>query len=180
MSIYQYESAFGACDKTSRPMRKAIAEWFALYYGQRENEEQDPCQKIAYTVVNKLVRTVFGEYAITTENPLVKEWIDRLDACRKEAVQLALVGGECYIKPWIGQNGFVFVLIPRNNILIFGKDAQGNPTDIGTVERCTKGKYYYFTGYSYAKVSFYIADASDNVIYNGALEPSSYTLIRSP
>ena len=41
----------------------------------------------------------------------------------------------------------------------------------------TKGKYYYFTGYSYAKVSFYIADASDNVIYNGAVEPSSYTFI---
>lgn len=143
MSIYQYEAAFGASDKTSKAMRKAIADWFALYYGQRENEKQDTCQKIAYTVVNKLVRTVFGEYAITTENPVVREWINRLDACRKEAVQLALVGGECYIKPWIGQNGFAFVLIPRNNVLIFGKDAQGNPTDMGTVERCTKGKYYY-------------------------------------
>ena len=143
MSIYQYEPAFGACDKTSRAMRNAIADWFALYYGHRENEEDDPCQKIAYTVVNKLVRTVFGEYTTTAEDPLVREWIARLDMCRKEAVQLALVGGECYIKPWIGQNGFSFVLIPRNNILIFGKDVQGNPTDIGTVERCTTGKYYY-------------------------------------
>lgn len=143
MSIYNYEEAFGAWDKTSGPMRKAIEEWFALYYSQRATENTDPCQKIAYTIVNKLVRTVFGEYGVKANDPLVRELIDRLDGQRKEAMQLALVGGECYIKPWIGEKGFSFALIPRNNALIFGRDMNGNPTDIGTVERTTKGKYYY-------------------------------------
>lgn len=143
MSIYNYEEAFGAWDKTSGPMRKAIEEWFALYYSQRTTESTDPCQKIAYTIVNKLVRTVFGEYGVKVNDPLVRELVNRLNEQRKEAMQLALVGGECYIKPWIGANGFSFALIPRNNALIFGRDMNGNPTDIGTVERTTKGKYYY-------------------------------------
>jgi len=143
MSIYNYEEAFGAWDKTSGPMRKAIGEWFSLYYGEKTSDDQDPCQKIAYSIVNKLVKTIFGEYTVSAQDPLVRDWINCLDGQKKEAMQLALVGGECYIKPWIGENGFAFTLIPRNNVLIFGRDMHGNPTDMGTVERMTKGKYYY-------------------------------------
>jgi len=89
------------------------------------------------------VKTVFGEYTVAAENPWVRGLLQRLGEHRKVAMQLALVGGECYIKPWLGENGFAFTLIPRSNVLIFGRDSSGNPTDMGTVERMTRGKYYY-------------------------------------
>ena len=142
MSIYNYEEAFGAWDKTTKPMRQAIARWFKLYYGV-ENEGADPCQRVAYTVVNKLVKTIFGEYHVTAHAPFVQRTLKQLDAVRSAAVQLALVGGECYLKPYIRNGEFAFALIPRDNILIFGRDPLGLPTDVGTVERTAHDKYYY-------------------------------------
>lgn len=143
MSIYGYEEAFGAWDKTSGAMRKAIDEWFSLYYQQSATEESDPCQRIGYSVVNKLVKTIFGEYQTTAKDPITQAVVKNLDRQRKQAAQLALVGGECYIKPCPGQEGFSFTLIPRNNVLIFGRDADGIPTDLGTVEKSAYGNFYY-------------------------------------
>ena len=59
MNIYDYQQAFQAADKTSKAMKNAIAEWFDTYYGKGENQ-QDPCQRLGYTIVNKLLRAVFG------------------------------------------------------------------------------------------------------------------------
>lgn len=143
MSIYNYEEAFGAWDKTSRAMRTAIQEWFALYFQTGATELSDPCQRIGYTVVNKIVKTVFGEYKASARDPAVLAVLQDLDKKRKEALQLALIGGECYIKPCPGAQGFTFMLVPRNNVLIFARDATGAPTDIGMVEKSTQGKYYY-------------------------------------
>ncbi len=143
MSIYEYEAAFEAKDTTSRAMRDAIGEWFSLYYRQDTTRDSDPCQRIAYTVVNKLVKTVFGEYKASCKNPVAMEIVATLDQKRKEALQLALVGGECYIKPCPGEGGFSFTLIPRNNVLIFARNAEGVPVDMGTVEKTTRGKFYY-------------------------------------
>ena len=53
MNIYSYEEAFGAWDQTSRQMRDAIDQWFKLYYGVT-GQDNDGCQRIAYTVVSKL------------------------------------------------------------------------------------------------------------------------------
>jgi A118 family predicted phage portal protein len=58
-------------------------------------------------------------------------------------MQLALVGGECYIKPCPNGMGFSYTLIPRNHLLIFGRDSHGEPTDVGLMEKSTLGKYYY-------------------------------------
>ena len=143
MSIYNYEEAFGAYDKTSRAMRTAIDTWFSMYYDDTSNEQSDSCQKIAYTVVNKLVRTVFGEYRFLTSDPVVTKILQALDPVRKEAVQLALLGGECYIKPCIESDGFSFMRIPRNNVLIFARNSAGVPTDVGTVEKSVWGNSYY-------------------------------------
>lgn len=143
MSIYDYEGAFESGDITSKAMRNAVEDWFSLYYQQDEPQDSDPCQRIAYTVVNKIVKTVFGEYKVSANSPVAAQWLTRLDKKRKEALQLALVGGECYIKPCPGDNGFSFTLIPRNNVLIFGKDPEGKPVDMGTVEKSIRGKYYY-------------------------------------
>ena len=143
MSIYDYEGAFEAADITTKAMRNAIEEWFSLYYDQDAQQDSDPCQRIPYTVVNKIVKTVFGEYKVSTNSPVVGTLIACLDKKRKEALQQALVGGECYIKPCPGADGFSFTLIPRNNVLIFARDPEGVPIDLGTVERSVYGKSYY-------------------------------------
>lgn len=143
MQIYDYQQAFGAWDKTSDAMKRAVAEWFRLYYRDTADGHADPCQRIAYTVVNKLARTVFAEYKLTAADPFLGKVLENLDAVRREAVQLALVGGECYIKPWIDGAAIRFSVIPRDNVLIFARDARGIPTDMGTVEKSTLGRYYY-------------------------------------
>ena len=143
MNIYNYEEAFGAADKTTPAMRRAITDWFGLYYNTAADDKTDPSQRIAYCVVNKLVKTVFGEYKVTANAPLEQLVVQALDKQKLRAVQLALVGGECYLKPWFAGGAPSFAVIPRNNVLIFGTDQEGNPTDMGTVERSIRGKYYY-------------------------------------
>lgn len=136
--MYRYEAAFGAADVTTKAMKTAIEDWFSLYYGAGSDKEQDPCQRLGYTVVEKLTRAVFGEYQLAGGS-LGKE----LDNIKEKAVQLALVGGECYLKPCPETAGFSFAPISRRNVLIFGRDSQGAPTDMGLTERVLQGKFYY-------------------------------------
>lgn len=143
MSIYQYEQAFGAWDMTGSSMRKAIDRWFSMYYDAAATEQTDPCQRIPYTVVNKLVKTVFGEYKTSAGTPFGSCVLEELDKTKRLALQLALVGGACYIKPCPTQTGFSFTLVPRNQVLIFGRDAAGRPTDMGLAEKSMEGNYYY-------------------------------------
>lgn len=143
MSIYQYEQAFGAADKTTALMRKAIERWFAMYYEATAGETSDPCQRIPYTVVNKLVRAVFGEYTATANTPFGQKVLESLNTQKRHAMQLALVGGACYIKPCPGKAGFSFTLVPRDQVLIFGRNSAGIPTDVGLVERSVQGNDYY-------------------------------------
>ena len=143
MSIYDYEARFGAADKTTKAMKTAIEDWFDLYYLADSQTDRDPCQRIAYTVVNKLVKAIFSEYTATAGEEGYQHLVEELDRSRKQAVQLALVGGECYLKPCIHRESFRFTLIPRDNILIFGRDAHGEPNDVGTMEKVTFGKYFY-------------------------------------
>ena len=143
MNIYDCQEAFGSWDKTSRAMGDAVKEWFQLYYRSAVTGGEDPCQRIAYTVVSKLVRTVFSEYAARSDSPFVRQVLTALNEAKETAVQLALVGGESYLKPWVDGDGFRFTVIPRDHILIFGRDAGGSPTDVGTMERSTMGNCYY-------------------------------------
>jgi len=143
MKITSYQEAFGASDKTTKPMAAAVEEWFDLYYRDTAENGEDPCQRIAYTVVNKLVRTVFAEYAAKTDHPFTARVLKGLDEQKEMAVQLALVGGECYLKPWLSGQDFRFTLIPRDRALIFGRDHRGAPVDMGFVETSTRGNAYY-------------------------------------
>ena len=143
MNIYSYQEAFGASDKTSRAMKNAIAEWFAMYFQQEKDNASDPCQRIAYTVVSKITKAVFSEYAAGCQDPLAESWLRSLEKHKQEAMQLALAGGECYLKPCPTGTGFSYTLIPRDHVLIFARDSQGEPTDVGLAERSTLGKYYY-------------------------------------
>ena len=135
MNLYRYEAAFGASDKTSRAMRKAMEDWQKTYYG---TGPADTCQRIGYAIVNKIIGAMFGEYKLTADPMLLP-----LNQKRKEAMQLLLTGGECFIKPCPTPVGFDFTLIPRQNVLVFGRDGDGRPTDIGTVEQSIRGKHYY-------------------------------------
>ena len=143
MDILNCQEAFGAWDMTTKAMRTALKEWFELYYRDTESDGEDPCQRIAYTVVSKLVRTAFAEYKAQSDDPFVRQVLTALDEYKEQAVQLALVGGESYIKPWVNGKGFGFTLIPRNKLLVFARDPSGMPTDVGAVETSTQGSAYF-------------------------------------
>ncbi len=143
MEILNYESAFGSKDVSSEKMRSAIEEWFHLYYRQDTEAGENPCQRIAYTVVNKLVRSMFCEYKASAGSEFVKGVLENLSQRQALAAQLALVGGESYLKPVFDGKGFSFGVIPRNRILVFGTDAQGTPTDVGTVEFSAENGWFY-------------------------------------
>lgn len=143
MNITSYQAAFGAADKTSAAMTKAVGEWFDLYYRSDVVDGEDPCQRIACTVVSKLVRGVFAEYTARSDDPFTQVVLRSLNGHRQTALQLALVGGECYLKPWVQTGKVGFTIIPRNRALIFARDPDGEPTDMGLVEQSTMGNAWY-------------------------------------
>ena len=138
-----YALAFQAADITSEKMRSAIREWYDLYFRSDADEFTDPCQRIPYLVVNKLTKTVFSEYETSTDNKYAKGILDALQDCAKTAMQMALIGGECALKPIPTAGGFRFAVVPRHNMLVFARDPQGMMTDIGTAEVTTAGNCYY-------------------------------------
>ncbi len=143
MKQFDYQQAFGAWDRTSDAMKTALKLWQRLYYNDQADKNQDPCQRIAYTVVQKLVKGVFGEYQSTCPRGIYRQILSRLEAQKEKAVQLALISGSCFIKPWPTDDGFGFSLIPRQNILVFGTDADGNIVDMGLVEKTVRDRWYY-------------------------------------
>lgn len=140
-SDYQY--AFKAKDITSEDMRNAIAEWHELYYLRRPTEKEDPCQMIPYTIVRKLTKTAFSEYNASSKDEFAQGLLNALGKKKGDAMQAALIGGECKLKPIPTKEGFQFTVVKRPNIFVFGKDVDGNMTDIGMVECSVSGKYYY-------------------------------------
>ena len=124
-------------------MSRAIGEWFRLYYRRQANDKEDPSNEVAHTIVRKLVRAVFSEYEWSSRDGFAKGVLEVLDRKREQAVQLALVGGECYLKPMPGKDGFRFVVVPRDHVLVFGRDDEGIVTDVGTAIVTVRDKWYY-------------------------------------
>lgn len=143
MSIYDYEKVFGEWDRTGAPMRKAIDRWFSMYYDVSSDKSTDSCQRLPYTIVNKLVKAVFGEYQATATTPFGQAILNSLNDKKRLALQLALVGGSCYIKPCPVGQGFSFTVVPRNQILVFGRDGDGNIIDLGLVEKRVEDNSFY-------------------------------------
>lgn len=141
--LSEYQSAFRESDITSYRMRTAINDWFDLYFQKESTEESDPCQNIPYTIVNKLTKTVFSEYSVDSKDAFVSGVISAMNDVKEDAMQMALIGGYCGLKPIPDTGRFRFSVVSRDNILVFGRDAYGNMTDIGTLERTVSGKYYY-------------------------------------
>ena len=125
---HMYQDAFGAEDVATPAMRRAILKWFGLYYGRGDGLLQLP-----YTIVRKLSRAVMAEYAPEAA-------LEALPA--REAMELAMIGGECFIKPVAG-DALRWRCISRGNILVFGRDLWGKPTDVGLIQKTREGKMCY-------------------------------------
>ena len=138
-----YELAFRAVDTTSQEMKSAIRKWYDLYFQAVSNEDTDSCQKIPYTIVRKLTKTAFSEYTASSKDEFVSGVLDALNKKKEYAMQMALIGGECGLKPICTDKGFRFAVVSRPNVLVFARDGDGNITDIGTAEHCVNGRYYY-------------------------------------
>lgn len=138
-----YEMAFRAVDMTSPEMKKAIQRWQNLYYEKAATLDYDPCQRIPYTIVRKLTKTAFSEYSASSKDAFVSEILDAADAKKKSAMQKALIGGESGLKPIPTASGFRFAVVSRPNILVFGRDGDGNITDIGMAEKSIRDRFYY-------------------------------------
>ena len=54
-AVENIEEALGMTDATSSAMKHAIAEWYAAWYGRVPTKTEDPCQRLPYAIVNKLV-----------------------------------------------------------------------------------------------------------------------------
>ena len=137
--------AFGATDITTDAMKNAIADWYQLYYNTAVEKGEDPCQEIAFTIVSKLSKTCFSEYQATStsNSKFVQDAINALNKKRKKAVQAALIGGESRIKPIPTKTGFRFAIVDRRNMNVFGRDGEGEITDVGTIEKSTSGNAFY-------------------------------------
>lgn len=141
-----YAEAFRATDITSAEMKAAIREWFGLYYAAEAAamKEEDPCQQIPYTIVRKLKNAMFAEYRVAATDDYAASVLKSLGKRRREeAVQKMLIGGEALLKPVPMAEGWAWVVIPRNAMLIFGRDENDAITDVGTVEASTAGRYHY-------------------------------------
>ena len=116
-----YAEAFGQSDCSSPKMKRGILEWLRLYYGQEQR------LRIPYTIVRKLVSGVFCEY----DAPGLRSLPER------EAMELALICGESYLKPIPGG----WRPVSRGSILVFRRDIWGEPTDVGLMEKTTLGRH---------------------------------------
>lgn len=62
-SVSGVAEAFGAPDIASAEMQEAIRSWIAEYFRRTPSRESDPCQRLPYTIVHKLEKGMFAEYA---------------------------------------------------------------------------------------------------------------------
>ena len=138
-----YQLAFQAQDITSSAMKAAIEDWYRLYYLQEATKEEDPCQQIPHTIVRKLTKTTFSEYTATSKDAFAAQVLRELCMAAPEGMQKALIGGVSYLKPVPTKDGFRFLTVSRNNLLIFGRDPWGGLTDVGTAEVTAHHKHYY-------------------------------------
>lgn len=139
----QLAEAFGVADITTEAMQTAIQDWYNLYYSNNTPKEENPCKQIPFTVVQKLYKTMFSEYSVSTKDDFAKKILNELNKAKGKAVQKMMIGGESLIKPIPMKDGFYFAIVDRNALQVFGRDWQGNLTDVGMYERSMIGNKYY-------------------------------------
>jgi hypothetical protein len=121
------EEAFGARDGSSDAMQAALGRWFSAYY-------EGGALQLPFTIVRKLTRAVFSEFRM--ENDLGK-------LPHRAALELALIGGESYLAPHFGDGRWHWRVIPRSSILVFARDGEGEPIDVGLTEKRLQGNHWF-------------------------------------
>lgn len=134
------EQAFGRADVTGPAMHAAIREWFDLYFG-RPVPGEDPAGRLPVLIVDKLCRAVFAEYEtrLTPGGSWMEQNLQALNAVRRRALQNALVGGECLLKPVPRDGYFDFVPVRRDCFAPLARDAHGRLQAVGTMELLARG-----------------------------------------
>lgn len=138
-----YEEAFKASDISTTEMKEAIEEWYRLFYNRGADEKANRCDRVAYTIVDKITRAMFGEYQASAKDDFTAALLEELADEKVRATHAAMTGGRAFIKPYLNAGRVEFSVIERPNMLIFGKDTKGNTIDIGTAEKTSVGNKYY-------------------------------------
>ena len=139
--LQHFSEAFpGARDCTSAGMQRAIRDWFRLYYAEEAGPEEDACQRIPCAVVSKLQKACFAEYEaevglVGSKGAFLARCQEELDGQRKKAMQLAMIGGEAWLKPVPGKDRFYWSVVRRDAVAVLGRDPSGRVTDLLSSEQ---------------------------------------------
>lgn len=145
MNRKQLAELLGQKDCTSQAMQQAIDEWFEMYFQQEITQQEEPCQRLPTLIVHKLSRACFGEYEAKSHQPFGNMLLKRIDKVKRKAMQLALIGGEVWIKPILLQDGFDFEVMRRDSVVVLERGRNGQAVDIASgCEFCKEGTKYVF------------------------------------
>lgn len=136
-------------DVSTSAMQAAVREWFDLYFMREQARQEDPAQRIPYTIVNKLTKACFAEYdsSFTEQGPGKTAWLDGqrslIDAAKQETMQWTMVGGECFLKPAPdGAGGLAYHVVRRDRYNVLSRGPHGI-TDVLMSECSRDGSRYY-------------------------------------
>lgn len=147
--------AFGCGDITTGQMKDAIRGWFDLFFQREQTSNEDPSQRLPYTIVNKLTKACFAEYDSALTNAAASGglnektmWLDAarraIDAQKQDVMQWAMIGGECFIKPVPNKHGsFTYFTVRRDHYNVLGRAPNGEINDalFAEISRIS-GRYY--------------------------------------
>ncbi|HIY10641.1 MAG TPA: hypothetical protein H9840_05040 [Candidatus Anaerofilum excrementigallinarum] len=142
--VWGLEQAFpGRRDCTTPAMQRAVADWFGLYFDDQITLEEDPCQRLPVVVVSKLQRACFAEYRAICGEELGRGVLRGLEEVRSKAMQLALIGGECWLRPALTPGEISFTVLRRDAVAVLARDSRGRAVELVSGEEFRRGKEKY-------------------------------------
>ena len=141
-NITSLKEVFHVEDVTSDAMKEAIKDWRDLYYGT-PYEGEDDNQRLAFTIVRKLTKNVFAEYEAKGKSDYETAVLEALARVRKKATQLMFIGGEILLKPLIFGDRLDYMAVPRDSIVVSGRNEKNEIIDACFEERSEEGGKYY-------------------------------------
>lgn len=141
--------AAGLKDTSTAAMRAAVREWFELFFLREPKGEEDPSQRLPYTIINKLTKACFAEYdsRFTEQNTGKTAWLDSqrslIDDTQGSVLQWTMVGGECFLKPAPDGTGrLAYHVVRRDCYNVLARGVHG-VTDVLMSERSRAGDDYF-------------------------------------
>lgn len=172
--------AAGLKDTCTAAMQAAVREWFELFFMREavKGKEEDPAQRIPYTITNKLTKACFAEYDSSfTENGTGKTaWLDGqrslIDAEKQDVLQWVMVGGEGFLKPAPDGTGrLAYHVVRRDCYNVLARGPRGI-TDVLMSERSRAGSDCYTllerrtvdgSGYLTIRYKLYVSENSSTL-----------------